>query len=373
MEIQSNLQAAWRSLWVLRRHHGVAARWRVLVAASLGANFALALMGLVALFGTVGYPNWFIVTMLPTILICICITLVLLATLRLSEVALPAALVERMSAASDVCAALLLCAIALCGIVAGLAFGFALVPPLFGYNWLGAFRSAPIAGIKLALFLLVLAAGNRAWWRARMRQQAMQREAIEAQLRLLQAQIEPHFLFNTLANVQSLMDYDPARAKRMLEAFSDYLRTGLLQLRETDSTLGAELEMVHAYLELLQIRMEDRLTFAIDASIEARAARLPTLLLQPLVENAIHHGLEPKIEGGHIRISATLDNGRISVHVDDDGMGLDARRRTLRSGTGMALANLRARLHTRYGAHAQLALLGRTEGARATLELPCAP
>ncbi len=372
MENYSMLDAAWRSLWVLRRRHDAPAWARLLVAASFGTVLAIVMMTLVAMIGEVGYPNWWAVSMLPVILVIICIALVLLATLRLAEIMLPQALVERMSNVRDLRAGLLLLIIALCGIVAGIAFSFRFIPPLFGFDMWASFRSTPAAILKFGAFLLVLAGLNWAWLRGRMRQQALQREALEAQLRLLQAQIEPHFLFNTLANVQSLMDCDPARAKRMLESFSDYLRAGLVQLRQVDSTLDAELAMAQAYLELLQIRMEDRLTFAIEASDAARAARLPTLLLQPLVENAIHHGLEPKVDGGHVRISAVVNAGRLEVHVDDDGMGLEAPRRTLRAGTGMALANLRARLQTRYGAGASLVLAARPAGARATLELPCA-
>ncbi len=220
------------------------------------------------------------------------------------------------------------------------------------------------------MFLLFVLGVNWAWWRSRLRQKALRQEASEAQLRLLQAQIEPHFLFNTLANVQSLMDVDAPRAKQMLEAFSEYLRAGLGQLRQVDSTLGVELDMARTYLELLQIRMQERLTFSIEASDEARAARLPTLLLQPLVENAIHHGLEPKIEGGRVVITAIVNGGRLEVRVADDGMGLDAPRRSLRAGTGMAVANLRARLQTRFGDQAALTLSPLPSGTEASLNLP---
>jgi sensor histidine kinase YesM len=220
------------------------------------------------------------------------------------------------------------------------------------------------------VFLLCVLGANWAWWRSRLRQKALRQEAAEAQLRLLQGQIEPHFLFNTLANVQSLMDVDAPRAKQMLEAFSDYLRAGLTQLRQVDTTLGAELDMAQTYLELMQIRMLDRLNFSIEAGPEARAARLPTLLLQPLVENAIHHGLEPKVEGGRVSIRATLADGRLEVSVVDDGMGLDAPRRSLRGGTGMAVENLRARLQTRYGDAASFTLAPLECGTQATLDLP---
>ncbi|MES2320489.1 MAG: histidine kinase [Pseudomonadota bacterium] len=371
MEKYSTLDAAWRSLWVLRRRHDAPVWARLLVAASLATLLTMAMMATIAIFGQVGYPDWWAVAMLPSMLVCICIALVLLGVLRLAETILPERQVERMSNLRDVRSGVLLSVIALCGILAGIVLGFRFIPPMFGFDMWASFHSPPVAVLKFGGFLMVLAGLNWAWLHGRMRRQALERDALESQLRLLQAQIEPHFLFNTLANVQSLMDCDPARAKRMLESFSDYLRAGLAQLRQTDSTLSAELAMAQAYLELLQIRMEDRLTFSIEANDEVRLARLPTLLLQPLVENAIHHGLEPKVDGGHVRISAVVNAGVLEVHVDDDGMGLDAPRRTLRAGTGMALANLRSRLHTRYGSGASLVLEARRIGARATLALPC--
>jgi sensor histidine kinase YesM len=255
-----------------------------------------------------------------------------------------------------------------------MTLGFTIVPALAGFDMRDMFVSVPVAAVKIALFLLLLMAANWASWNARLRRRQLQSEALEARLRLLQGQIEPHLLFNTLANVQSLMDYDPPRAKRMLETFSGYLRAGLSQLRQTDSTLGAELEMARSYLSLLQIRMEERLRFRIEASEEARAALMPTLMLQPLVENAIHHGLEPKLDGGSVVVSAEVRAGRLEVRVSDDGMGLDMPSRRLRPGAGMALANLRSRLHTRFGADASLVLrAGALGGAEAVLDLPWQP
>ncbi len=372
MPMTPTIKAAWRDLWTLSRRHASPAWAQLLLAAIGGVLLALGLLSLLAGVGTFNVPNWFQASLLPTILICACISCTLLATVRLAERLLPAALLEAMACGRGILPALLLACIAVTGVILGMWLGFTLVFYLFRFNVWGMFASLPAPLMKFALFLFAIFWVNWAWWRTRMRNATLRQEATEANLRLLQAQIEPHFLFNTLANVQSLMDYDPPRAKAMLEAFSDYLRASLGQLRETDSTLGAELGMAEAYLELLQIRMEERLTFSIEAGPEARAVRLPTLLLQPLVENAIHHGLEPKIEGGHVRISATIAEGRLQVHVDDDGMGLDAPRRTLRAGAGMAVDNLRTRLATRYGADASLALATLAAGTRASLDLPAA-
>ena len=194
--------------------------------------------------------------------------------------------------------------------------------------------------------------------------------ATEAQLKLLQAQIEPHFLFNTLANVLSLIDADPPRARGMLEAFVDYLRHSLHQQRRDETSVGAELALAQAYLQLLAARMDDRLRFEIAASDAAREARIPPLLLQPLVENAIRHGLEPKIEGGTVRIDARCLGDRLQLAVTDDGQGLDAPRRAGIRNNGVALANIRERLAARYGSRATLRLEPLQPGTRALLDIP---
>ncbi|MDP2005551.1 MAG: histidine kinase [Rubrivivax sp.] len=205
------------------------------------------------------------------------------------------------------------------------------------------------------------------------RQINAERRATEAQLRLLQAQIEPHFLFNTLANVQSLMDHDLPKAKRMLESFTDYLRASLGSLRNESSPLDSELDLARNYLQLLQARMEDRLRFEITADDKARAVPLPPLLLQPLVENAVVHGLEPSIDGGTVRVSAHLDGEQLVLEVRDDGAGpATPSRRSGRPGTGLALTNIRERLLARYGSAASLEVSATHPGtlARITLPLP---
>jgi signal transduction histidine kinase len=206
------------------------------------------------------------------------------------------------------------------------------------------------------------------YWGTRHREIQATAKATEARLRLLQAQIEPHFLFNTLANVVSLIDHDSPRAKQMLESFIDYLRASLTQLRRDDSTLGAELDMATAYLDLLGMRMADRLSYRIEADEASRAALVPPLLLQPLVENAIQHGLEPKIEGGQVIIRAGIDGDRLRVCVQDDGLGLQPASRT--AGTGLAVDNIRERLSSRFGGDATLAVVPMNPGVLATLTLP---
>ena len=195
-----------------------------------------------------------------------------------------------------------------------------------------------------------------------------EKRAAEAQLRLLQGQIEPHFLFNTLANVSSLMDDDVPRAKLMLETFTDYLRTSLGSLRRQDATLGAELDLVGHYLQLMKIRMEERMQYSLVCDPNLRDVVMPPFLLQPLIENALHHGLEPKVEGGSIKVSARLEGAELVLEVLDDGMGPDATRR--RPGAGLALVNVRERLQVQYGEAATLQLDPANPGMRATIRMP---
>ncbi len=217
------------------------------------------------------------------------------------------------------------------------------------------------------LFYLFFAIKNR--------QIDAERRATEARLKLLQGQIEPHFLFNTLANVASLMDHDTPRARLMLETFVDYLRASLGSLRVAAHTLGDELVLVEAYLRIIQIRMDTRLAYRIDVPDALRSLPLPALTLQPLVENAVQHGLEPKIEGGTVTVTAGLEGASLVLTVDDDGLGLPAAgTRPQRAGGGTALANIRERLSEAHGSAATLSLAnGALGGVRAMLTLPAHP
>ena len=210
-------------------------------------------------------------------------------------------------------------------------------------------------------------------YRARWKQEALQARVTEAQLKLLQGQIEPHFLFNTLANVQSLIDFDPERAKLMLERFTDYLRSSLGQLRGDSTTLAQEFAMLEAYLALMQLRMGERLRVRLDLPPELSGIELPPLLVQPLVENAIHHGLEPKIAGGEVTVSARREADVLRIEVNDDGQGLDAQRSggQRRGGNGVAIHNIRERLKARWSLRATLELQAREGGGtRARICIP---
>ena len=232
-------------------------------------------------------------------------------------------------------------------------------------------RRIIVLSLSLALLLTTL---SYFWFGARARALMAERQATEAQLRLLQAQIEPHFLFNTLANVQSLMDHDPPKARQMLQSFTDYLRVSLGALRRDEGPLSQELELARIYLSLQQARMEDRLRFTVQADEAAEQQMLPPLLLQPLVENAVHHGLEPSIEGGTLQVRAMVQNKHLVLEVLDDGRGLNAAPRPgPKRGNGVALDNVRQRLQARYGDAAKLELLGTQAGTCARITLPVQP
>ncbi|OYT90991.1 MAG: hypothetical protein CFE43_15380 [Burkholderiales bacterium PBB3] len=205
---------------------------------------------------------------------------------------------------------------------------------------------------------------------------AAQKQASDAELRALQAQIEPHFLFNTLANVQALIDYEPAKAKQMLESFIEYLRATLDASRRTQASLGDEFSMLERYLQLMQVRMGARLQMAWEIDPALRSHPFTPLLLQPLVENAIKYGLEPKIEGGTITIRAQRIQNRIRLEVQDDGLGLggaSTARKGVRSGSGTGLKNVLARLQSTLGESATLSIANNAQGCCASLEFDARP
>ena len=194
----------------------------------------------------------------------------------------------------------------------------------------------------------------------------MGQQVTEAKLAALQAQVEPHFLYNTLASVQALTEVDPAKANEMTGHLIQYLRNALPKMRESVSTVGQEVELVRAYLSILQMRMGSRLTFDIDVPQELMALPFPPLMLPSLVENAIKHGLEPQREGGSVRIGASRDNGTLRLTVTDTGRGFAE---TI--GAGVGLANIRERLAALYGERAHLDLVANEpHGVVATIQVP---
>lgn len=196
------------------------------------------------------------------------------------------------------------------------------------------------------------------------------RRETEAHLKLLQAQIEPHFLFNTLANVASLIDSDPPRARRLLDRLNDWLRVALARARDEHASLGDELALLENWLEIMTERFGTRLTWRIEVDPETRRLTFPPMLLQPLVENAVKHGIEPKVGGGRVDILAECRDGQLCITVRDNGTGFAAPPST----GGAGLENVRQRLAALYGAAGRLSLKPAPDGGViATLELPCAP
>jgi signal transduction histidine kinase len=233
----------------------------------------------------------------------------------------------------------------------------------------------PMGLIITALTMAILATNERRLKRetaAALQQQQIAEAGqllAEARLRTLQAQIEPHFLYNTLANVVSLIGSEPDRAKHMLERLIDFLRASLSASRAEQATLGAELDQAGAYLDLLAVRMGARLRWRIEADADCRALPIAPMLIQPLVENAVMHGIEPKVDGGEIVVRASCADGVLRIEVSDDGMGLGTA--APRPGGGVGLSNLRERLRSLHGPGAQLQLLeNQARGVTSRLLLP---
>ncbi len=198
----------------------------------------------------------------------------------------------------------------------------------------------------------------------------LQREIAEAKMQVMQAQVEPHFLFNTLASVEFLIETDPPRASAMQRSLIQYLRAVLPQMRETApaTTLGREADMVRAYLDLLKMRMEERLTVDFRIPAGLRSAAFPPMMLQSLVENAIKHGLECKQQGGTLQVIAEVADNRLRVTVADDGLGFGV---VASDGTGLGLQSIRERLKLLFQEQGRLEIMvNEPTGVRATIDVP---
>jgi signal transduction histidine kinase len=226
-------------------------------------------------------------------------------------------------------------------VLAGWLGGSLLASLLMGMPW----TAGRNAWAALAVTVAAGTAGTWFFW-TRHRAAEMERRRIVAQLQALQAQIEPHFLFNTLANLDALIQTDPARARQMLAHLNRYLRATLAATRREVSTLAEEFTLLRGYLEVQRIRMGERLRFSLELPEALAQAELPPLLLQPLVENALKHGIEPRIEGGEVKVSAREEAGRMLLEVADTGRGAGAgdAQGADTAGTGVGLANVRERL-----------------------------
>lgn len=196
------------------------------------------------------------------------------------------------------------------------------------------------------------------------------RQATEARLRLLESQLDPHMLFNTLSNLRVLIATDPERATFMLDRMTAYLRATLSASLTSNHALQTEFDRLRDYLELIAIRMGPRLQFQLELPPALAQQQVPALLLQPLVENSIHHGLEPSIAGGYITVRAQLVGAHLELSVEDNGAGFDA----VQPVAGFGIAQVRERLKTLYGDVAQLQFdKPEAGGARARVTLPLTP
>jgi len=211
-------------------------------------------------------------------------------------------------------------------------------------------------------------ARNKSEYLARRMREA-ERHASEARLKLLETQLEPHMMFNTLANLRALIGVDPARAQEMLDHMIAYLRATLDASRATSHPLRAEFGRLQDYLELMAIRMGPRLAYTLDLPQELAEVPVPALLLQPLVENSIKHGLEPKVEGGRIEVRARREGDRVVLEVQDSGVGTNGEGN---GGKGFGLLQIRERLASLHGGLASLDFSTDAHGAHARIALPLA-
>jgi hypothetical protein len=200
--------------------------------------------------------------------------------------------------------------------------------------------------------------------------ESMQRQLSEAKMQMMQAQVEPHFLFNTLASVEHLIETNPPRASAMQRSLIQYLRAVLPQMRDSNlvTNLGREVDMVSAYLNLLKMRMEERLSVDLQIPEGLRSAAFPPMMLQSMVENAIKHGLECKPEGGYLKVTAEVAHSKLRVTVIDNGVGFGV---MPSNGTGLGLTNIRERLKLLHGEAGQLYIAANVpSGVIATIEVP---
>jgi signal transduction histidine kinase len=242
----------------------------------------------------------------------------------------------------------------------------------YGGTWLGTLLLGHPWTLRTPLtsLLITATAGFLAvmyFWE-RGRAERIERQIAEARLKLLQAQIEPHFLFNTLANLDALIGIDPPRARTMLGHLNDYLRATLASARNERNTLGDEFKLLAGYLEVIGVRMGPRLSFSLDLPEALQGKEVPPMLLQPLVENAIKHGLEPKMDGGRIEIAARAEGARLVITIADTGIGLGGNQSP---GTNLGLNNVRERIAAAYGGAASLDVAARPGGGvTVTLSIP---
>lgn len=245
----------------------------------------------------------------------------------------------------------------LSGGLVGYFVGSSLGDWVLGHPVLSGWRTAPNAMAGFLLMSLLAATAGVYFFMSREmlasergKAELAQRQATEAQLKLLQSQLDPHMLFNTLANLRVLIASEPQRAVQMLDQLNDFLRASLAASRSSEHALQAEFDRLRDYLSLMQTRMGKRLDFSLELAPGLASIPVPTLILQSLVENAVLHGLEPKVEGGRVVVKAFLAAHQLVLQITDDGLGLGSQ--PVREGFG--ITQVRERLKSRYGNEATI-------------------
>ncbi len=255
---------------------------------------------------------------------------------------------------------------------------------LNAHYWLNEYIGANISTLKASVLLGAIFCSvcyyyfytQEKQWRAdnelemAKRRQAKQEKAVVlSQLKQLQSQIEPHFLFNTLATINVLIESDSAKAKLLLEKLTDLLRVTLKNSRTEQSTITQEVDLLEAYLDIQKIRLGDRLAFSIETHNISDPQVIPPFLIQPLVENALTHGIEPKTTGGQVNIRIVQQVDQLKIEVSDDGAGL--KKPSINKGHGVGLSNIRQRINTLYGDKASLTITEQAAGGvTSTILLP---
>ncbi len=265
----------------------------------------------------------------------------------------------------------------------GYAVGVTVADAIFGYSSWRNYLGRPTLLLRdfgpTVVFCSIVAGAFYARGQARAQRAqvaAAAHEATLARLGLLQSQLEPHMLFNTLANLRALIAADPARAQAMLDHLIAFLRATLAASRQPEHPLADEFARIEDYLALMRVRMGERLRASTALPAQLGAVAVPPLLLQPLVENAIKHGLEPQRGAGDLRVTAALEGTTLVLSVADSGRGLEAAeaaraRDPIEAGSGFGLAQIRERLHTLHGDAATFTLAPRAEGGTlAQIRLP---
>ena len=264
------------------------------------------------------------------------------------------------------------------GVIAGFLIGTRLGDWLTGSNTNAYWTERPERAFGFLAMSLVAGAAISYYFISRAQlakekqlAEAAQRQAAESRLKLLETQLEPHMLFNTLANLRVLVGRDPKAATQMLDHLIAYLRATLSASRASSHTLADEFDRLRDYLELMAVRMGPRLQFTLNLPDDLRAQSVPPLLLQPLVENSIQHGLEAQVGGGSITISASRDGNTLTLQVQDTGVGLGQPTSPREHPGGFGLTQVRERLATLYGNTAAIDLVAAPAGGtRATITFP---